>query len=189
MNSLIFDTETSGLPKRNGYKYYDPKLIKYYKKSRVIEIAYNIIDDKGNILSSYSELVIPDNFEITNTRFHGITTKMCIDGGKSIDTILKKISNDIDKFNINNIISHNIEFDINILLAECYRYNSPLAKKLIDCNWYCTMLKGKEYMNVYKWPKLSELYEYLFKKKIKQEHRAKSDMEYCMKCYIEMNRV
>lgn len=186
MNSLILDTETSGLPIRNRYKYYNPKLIKYYKNSRIIEIAYNIIDNNGNVLSNYNTLIIPDNFEITNSEFHGITNEMCINKGKTIEKTLMRINDDVDKYNVKNIVSHNIEFDINILLSECYRCNSLLTNKLLKCNTYCTMLNGQEYMNVYKWPKLEQLYEYLFNKKINQEHRAKSDMEYCMECYIKM---
>lgn len=188
MSSLILDIETTGFPERNGYCYYSPKLVKHYDNSRIIEIAYAIIDDEMNVLIKVSSLVIPDNFEIENTEFHGITKKMCIDDGKTIELVLKELRDNVKKYNVNQIISHNVKFDFNILVSECYRYNKKLGKKLLKCNRICTMENGQIFMRKRKWPKLVELYKYIFNKEINQTHRALSDMEYCMECYIEMKK-
>jgi DNA polymerase III epsilon subunit-like protein len=188
MSTLIIDIETSGLPKRKGYGQgnYDPKLIKYYENARIIELAYNIIDDENNILHSFDSLIIPDGFDITNTQFHGITSEECNMSGKLMTDVFEIISNDINKYNVKIIVSHNIAFDVNILLSECYRYNNLLSKKIINCKKICTMLIGQKCMNLSKWPKLTHLYKYFYGNLPKQEHRAKSDMEYCMKCYIKI---
>lgn len=186
MTSLILDIETSGLPEINGYEYYSPRLTKYYDKSRIIEIAYTIIDDRTYILEKCDSLIIPDGFNINNTEFHGITDKMCKEEGMPMKLILDELKENIIKYNVNEIISHNVKFDVNILISECYRYNKSLGKILYRCNKICTMENGCIFMGVRKWPKLEELYEYIFKKKIKQKHRALSDMEYCLECYIKM---
>ena len=190
MSSIIIDLETSGLPdkKRSGYGYefYSPRLIKHYDNSRIIEIAYAIIDNKKNILKKHSSLIIPDDFKIENTEFHGITEKMCKDEGVPMELLLKELKDDIMKYNVNTIISHNVKFDLNILISECYRYLHTLGKILCKCNKFCTMENGCHIMGVRKWPRLEELYEYIFKKKIKQTHRALSDVEYCLECYIKM---
>ena len=186
MTSLVFDLETSGLPIRNSSKYYHPRKFKYYDNSRVIEIAYNIIDEDGNIISEYNSLIIPEGFDITNSEFHGLTTEECKKDGKYIKNVLLHIENDMLKYGVVRVISHNIGFDLNILLSECYRCNSTLIKKLLSCKKVCTMLEGQEYMKVGKWPRLEELYKFLFKEDINQEHRAKSDVDYCTKCYIKM---
>jgi DNA polymerase III epsilon subunit-like protein len=188
MISLILDIETTGIPERNGYCYYSPKLLKYYDNSRIIEIAYVIISNEMKILEKKSSLIIPDNFEIENSKIHGITKKMCIEEGNTMENILKELRLNIKKYNVNQIISHNVKFDTNILISECYRYNKLLAKKLLKCNKICTMENGQIFMKQRKWPKLEELYKYIFKKEIKQTHRALSDMEYCMECYIEMKK-
>ena len=188
MSSLILDIETTGFPERNGYCYYSPKLVKYYDTSRIIEIAYAIIDTEMNVLEKTSSLVIPDNFEIENSKFHGITKKMCIDEGNTMELILNELKENIKKHNVNQIISHNVKFDFNILVSECYRYNKSLGKKLLKCNKICTMENGQIFMGKRKWPKLVELYKYIFNKEINQTHRALSDMEYCMECYIEMKK-
>jgi len=190
MSSIVIDLETSGLPDKRrsgyGYEYYSPRQIEHYENSRIIEIAYAIIDNKTYILEKCDSLIIPDGFKIENTEFHGITEKMCIEDGVPIEVILNELKDNIEKYNVNNIISHNVKFDANILISECYRYNKSLAKRLYKCNKICTMENGSLFMGTRKWPKLEELYEYIFKKKIKQTHRALSDMDYCLECYVKM---
>jgi len=189
MSSVVIDLETSGLPERDRYEYYSPRFTKRYDNSRVIEIAYAIIDNEMNVLKKRSSLIIPDGFKIENTEFHGITERMCKDEGVSMELLLEELKEDMIKYNVNKFISHNVKFDSNILISECYRYNKLLGNILYKCNRICTMENGCLVMGVRKWPRLEELYEYIFKKKIKQTHRALSDMEYCLECYVKMKEM
>ena len=89
--------------------------------------------------------------------------------------------------NVDTIISHNIGFDINILLSECYRLeHNELIDNIENRKKKCTMRLGKKYMNYHKSPKLIELYKHLFNKDIIQEHRALIDTEMCKDCYFGM---
>ena len=61
-----------------------------------------------------------------------------------------------------------------------------LAQKITNMEQDCTMEMGKLFMNVSKSPKLIELYEHLFKKKLDQKHRALDDAQACQQCFYKM---
>lgn len=191
MKTLFIDLETNGLPKFVKFNtYYDPTLKeneKYYDSSRIIEIAYIICDDKCLVLKEYSTLIRPDNFDITNTNIHGITLEACISKGKCLKDAFKTLMDDLK--GVDKIVAHNVKFDYNVLLSEYYRYNLDREYKFNfnKIKKLCTMDMGLAYMKkrskVTKYPKLTELYKYLFNEDIVQEHRALSDVIYCMACY------
>jgi DNA polymerase III epsilon subunit-like protein len=187
-NILIIDTETTGLPITIGFdKYYSPKITKYYEKSRLIEIAYIICDEKKNKIKEVSNLIKPLDFEINNSQFHGITQKIANDSGIDLSDALNYLDEDLN--NIDTIVAHNKNFDLNIILSECYRQNNiELADKILSKNTECTMKLGKEIMKQYKSPKMVELYKFLFKKEVLQEHRALSDVIICADCYFKMKK-
>lgn len=198
--NLFIDIETIGFPeKKNYYNYYDPSKyenLQYYDNARIIEIGFMIYDDNRNNIKSYSSLLNLDNFTIKNTFIHGITDDDCNKKGKDFKEVLDELIDTIDLYD--NIISHNITFDYNILLSEIYRiihntsdimYENKIKEflyKFINKNKKCTMEIGKVYLKTKKYPKLTELYENLFNEPIKQEHRALSDTELCRKCYYKV---
>lgn len=184
--TLFIDTETTGLPKTKGWgKYYDPILTSYYDESRVIEVAYIIYDNDKNILKSTSSIIRPNGFVINNSEFHGISNDDANEYGIDITEVLKELEIDLD--GVTSIIGHNIDFDINLIMSECHRANETvIARKIESINKKCTMRIGKSYMNSYKYPKLTELYRYLFNKNMNQEHRALSDTRMCVECYYKM---
>lgn len=189
-NKMFLDIETIGLPRTRGFdNYYDPSKLKYYETSRMVEIAYFICNDKGKKIKTRNILVKPCDFKINNSHIHGITTDMAISEGKPINYILKKISKDLD--NVSEIISHNILFDLNILLSECYRNNSrELIKKIKSKKQNCTMRMGKKFMKSSKSPRLMELYKYLRNnnKNYTSKHRALPDARICKRCYYLMKK-
>lgn len=184
---LIFDLETTGVPIQKGFDiYYHPKLFnEYYNNARIIEIGYIICDNEGNNIYEFSSLIKPEDFSINNSHIHGITTISALENGEYIHNILNKLLIDIE--NIKLIVSHNILFDINVLLSECYRDNNQLLiNNILNKKFDCTMIRGKKYMNYYKSPRLLELYKYLFKEDIIQDHRALNDVVICKKCFFEL---
>lgn len=188
MNTLFIDVETTGLPENRGFNnYHHPSKLFYYKNSRLIELAYIIYNNNNEIVKKVENLIKPVDFTIENSEFHGITTKMALTEGKDLSKVLDELCNDLD--NVDTIVAHNINFDINIILAECYKEKKQnLIKHLESINRICTMDLGKTYMNTKKYPKLIELYQHLFDKTITQEHRALSDTHICADCYYEMIR-
>ena len=187
-NILFIDLETTGLPLYKSFgNYYPPNFLEKYECSRMIEIGYIIYSNREGILKENDSLIKPDNFIITNSRFHGITNEDCKKKGDSINNVLNQLEKDIINFNIKTIISHNIKFDINILLSEIYRYKFlKLFNKIAKLKLECTMLLGQYIMKVNKYPKLIELYKFLFNKSFPQKHRALDDVKCCFKCYIKM---
>lgn len=187
MNTKIafLDLETSGLPVRKGFnRYHDPKESIFYDPSRIIEIGL-IVCQQGVVISEESFLIKPDDFTIYNSHIHGITQQEAEMSGLPITVGLENVANLLS--DVSKIVCHNKGFDINILLSECYRYQYlELAQKITNMEQDCTMEMGKLYMNVSKSPKLIELYEHLFKKKLDQKHRAQDDAQACQQCFYKM---
>ena len=66
------------------------------------------------------------------------------------------LTNIFEKYNINEIISYNINFDINILKSELFRYNQNVLLDIINkTEIYCIMLGAYRRMGVEKWPKFN----------------------------------
>ena len=185
MKILIFDTETSGLPPRLGWdRYPNPSDFNQYDGSRLIELGYIVYDD-GQEIQRYDKLVVPKDFEITNSQIHGITTEKATIEGSQLESVLNQLMLDIGS--CDRIIAHNINFDLHIILAEAYRCkNMELVNHMYLKDKCCTMALGKKNMEVRKVPKLIELYEWLFNETFDQKHRALSDVEACARCYFKL---
>jgi DNA polymerase III epsilon subunit-like protein len=183
---LVFDTETSGIPKRVNYNFPNPENTSEYDGSRIIEIAYIIVNQDFEYIKSYQTLIKPD-FPILNSDIHKITNEMAHSEGKDIKEVLQHIEQDFKKVDF--IIAHNIDFDYNILLAECYRYDSKdFIKSLKNKERFCTMnyFRWNKKFNALKYPKLSEMYKYLFNSSFEGQHRALNDCIACLMCFEKM---
>jgi|DEB0MinimDraft_4_1074332.scaffolds.fasta_scaffold60583_1 DNA polymerase III epsilon subunit-like protein len=185
--TMFLDTETNGLPEVKSWGvYYEPMFLSYYDNSRMIELAYIIYNDDKTIFKSVNYIIRPDGFVINNSQFHGITTDDAKQFGVDIQDVFEEFESDLKDINV--IVGHNINFDLHIILSECYRSNNiDIVSKIKKITKICTMEKGKMYMSVRKFPKLTELYQYLFNKPIDQQHRALSDTRICADCYYKMN--
>ena len=111
------------------------------------------------------------------------------------------------------IVAHNMEFDIEIILAEiernrteilsrapqCFTLFQPVYERVSNIERYCTMRKGTNICNIAipsktegkpprkKWPKLSELHSHLFNgEQAKGLHNSFIDVMICLKCYLKM---
>lgn len=68
---LFFDTETTGLPKR-----WNAPVTDLENWPRLVQLAWIMYDDRGNMLESRDVIVKPEGFTIPPeaSRVHGITT-------------------------------------------------------------------------------------------------------------------
>ena len=187
-STCFMDIETSGLPITGGFnKYYPFSQTAYYDESRIIELAYIITNSGGNVVLSHSVLIKPDGFKIENSHIHGIKHEDAEREGVSIKEALLKFGEDLKRFNCDKLVCHNINFDKNVLLSETWRNDVVNVTHTLLClSEICTMDMGKKLMKVRKCPKLVELYHYLFKETVIQNHRALDDVKLCMKCYFGM---
>lgn len=179
-NLMVLDTETTGLPSSKN-----PQELDKFNNARLIELGYIIFDKTGKNIKKYDDLVKPNNFVITNTFIHGITHENAVKNGKDINQVLDQLTQDLKS--VDGIICHNISFDMAIILSEAYRLNKLELIQLINQKLHlCSMAIGKKFMKNDKNPKLIELYKFLFNKDFIQDHRALSDCDACLDCFLSM---
>ena len=113
---LIFDTETTGLPKR-----WKAPLSDSENWPRCIQIAWQIHDPKGSVISHEDYLISPDGFTIPfdSEQVHGISTALAQDQGSPLLEVLNKFKLALNKVNF--VVGHNVSFDRNIIGAEFLR--------------------------------------------------------------------
>jgi len=184
---IVFDLETSGLPKCPSFdNYYDPSLIHCYTDSRIVQLGYIILDEKNTEVKRYTSIIIPEGFRITNERYHNIPHEKAVKEGKPLIEVLKTFFEDVKT--CHTLIGHNIKFDFNILMSELYRAGlNDMVREFGKKKLYCTMQEAKKKFSLNKFPKLIELFPYLHKGKTwNQIHDALDDAECCMLCYIRM---
>ena len=205
MSYLVFDTETTGLPLRElqirGWgTMYHPKKIKAYDPSRVVQISWIVYNKDGKSLKERDYIIKPDGFEVKNTRFHGITTEIANEKGVDFQKAIKKMKKDIKTHEVETLVAHNIEFDINVTLSEIYRRELKYKKIFKNLERADTMYMGQDVTKIntgyrnYKYPKLVELYEHIKAKTGKgldekiTYHNSLSDVRVCGYCYEYISR-
>jgi len=186
---LVFDTETSGLPKKYNLpaEYVD-------NWPRIVQLSWGIYDNDGKEIKFYDYIIKPEGFTIDpdSTKIHRITTEIALEKGRDIKEILLKFKKSLKK--VDYIAAHNYDFDINIVGAECIRNNINLRMKMIKKE-ICTMKSTTEYcklpnpkFNGLKWPRLQELHLILFGEDFTNAHNSKYDVIACSKCLFECIR-
>ena len=191
---LIIDTETTGLPILFGFdKFPPPTDHRRYDTSRMVHIAWKIIDKNYNEVCFKNFIIKRDGFEINNTQFHGITNEISDEKGVDITVALSELEKDLE--NCTTIIAHNLKFDYNVIVNHCYRYDRFLLTELMESKEkYCTMKQSTNILklptryasNKFKYPSLKELYQYYFKTDFEGAHDAYYDVEACCKCFCEL---
>ena len=121
---LIFDTETTGLPRN-----YKAPITDSANWPRAVQIAWQLHDQWGNLIEHQDFLIAPDGFDIPYDaeKVHGISTKLAETQGVPIAEVFAAFNQALSKTQY--VVGQNIGFDINIMGAEFYRYGveSPLT--------------------------------------------------------------
>jgi DNA polymerase-3 subunit alpha len=186
---LIFDTETTGLPKR-----WDSPITDTNNWPRCIQIAWQLHDEMGKLIEHQDYLVKPDGFNIPYDaeRIHGISTELAEADGISLSEVLEKFNISLSKTKF--IVGQNLGFDINIMGCEFYRLGIDSQMSSMPVLDTCTevtasLLKlaggrgGK-----FKLPTLTELHQYLFNVPFGEAHNATADVEATSRCFLELIR-
>jgi len=182
MSTLIFDTETTGLPKT----VYNWKNSEDFDTARLVSISW-IID---NPYKQVYHIIQPENFRITKESIdiHGITEERAKTFGISFNDMIKEFYDDLK--NVNKLVAHNIEFDFNIMLNELnIRNMNHIITEFLKKDLYCTKQQAKIKLNLEKSPRLSELYTLLFEKPIINAHDAMYDTLHCYQCYKKLQEL
>lgn len=183
---LIFDTETTGLPRD-----YNAPLTDLDNWPRAVQIAWQLHDDKGYLVEAKSHLIIPEGFDVPLKAYqiHGISTEKATKDGIPLVDVLREFREAVDKADY--LVGHNIGFDVNVMGAEFLRkgFEEKLTpKKILDTLTesinYCAIPGGKG--GGFKYPKLEELHQKLFGKGFGDAHNAIADVEVTGRCFFKL---
>ncbi|CAH8284873.1 DNA polymerase-3 subunit alpha [Mariniflexile fucanivorans] len=187
---LIFDTETTGLPKR-----WDAPITDVDNWPRCIQIAWQLHDGLGNCIEHQDYLVQPDGFNIPYDaeKIHGISTELAEEQGIPLAEVLEKFNEALSKTKF--VVGQNVKFDLNIMGAEFVRADveNPLQELpvLDTCTEHTASLcqiPGGRY-GKFKLPTLTELHEFLFNQPFAEAHNATADVEATTRCFLELIRL
>ena len=186
---LIFDTETTGLPKR-----WDAPLSDSENWPRCIQIAWQIHDASGELIAHQDYLIQPTGFTIPfdSEQVHGISTSLAEEQGVSLSEVLEDFQAAIK--GVAYVVGHNISFDRNIMGAEFLRQGleDPLEGKTVidtcteETATLCKLAGGRG--GKFKLPTLGELYVHLFQVQFEEAHNATADVESTARAFFELLR-
>ena len=191
MLALIFDTETTGLPKEKA------TFENLEEWPHIVQLSYILFNTATNsiVLSKNVYVKIPKNIEISEKAFqvHGISRDYLNLNGEHIKKVLYDFNRILKIANI--LIGHNISFDKKILTVEFLRNNIrhyfTSSKK-----YHCTMKENINFCNIIKYnknnqeykkfPTLMELFNILFPNETpKNLHDSFTDIIITLRCYYK----
>jgi DNA polymerase III epsilon subunit-like protein len=212
MKVLVFDTETSGLPKAKAISENTlnlwPHILQF---SYVIydTVLNDIIEINDNIVKVSEDVFIAED----SIKVHGITNEYSDENGIPIDDIFNDFFYHL--LNVDLLVGHNVSFDINMVRVElCRMIYQNMAKKdsksenilnlckynlnlLVNSkNICCTLQDSIELCKIeaidkygrpyFKYPKLAELHQKLFETVPNNLHNSLNDILVTLRCYVKM---
>lgn len=200
VTSLLFDTETTGPTSLN-----DPSKDANSKLLQVFAGLYNYdteeqyvkLDSEGNLIgitikpTCLISLIVDQGIEVPVGAYnvHGINLDKQKTFGVNTDGLTYVFSDMVNK--ADNIVAHNINFDIGIMNHFIYSELGSLKDlDLRNKEKICTMelltqaCKLPGIKGTYKWPKLVEAYKWMFGKTFDNAHDAAADTLACAEIYF-----
>lgn len=207
MKILVFDTETTGLPKT---KFISPSTLDQWPY--IVQFSFIIYDSSLNDIVESNDVIIklPENILIPeeSTKIHNITNELSQKSGLQINEILNVFFDHLR--HVDRLVGHNIEFDLNMIKVEIsriinenqvtpeqlklYKYNlhflnnyknisCTLKDSIKFCNIQVINKSGKPYL---KYPKLIELHNKLFNETPKNLHNSFNDILVTLRCFMKL---
>jgi DNA polymerase III epsilon subunit-like protein len=202
MKVLIFDTETTGLPK-NMRLLPTPMTLATNSWPHIVQFSHLLYDTETNEILSISDSIIsvPEDVRIppVASNIHGITNEISRTEGKDLRLVLDNFFQLLEKADF--LVAHNFEFDQKVVIAEMYRLSYSEANIKRFCHWsryYCTMDNGTNLCAIqkttnfgkvyFKFPTLLELSKKLFPNEAPPVHlhNSMNDVIVCLRCYMMM---
>lgn len=186
---IFFDTETNGLPRNWKLPY-----TAVDNWPRMAELSF-IVFDTGVVdimddphIFVYNEKIVPNGWTTPNEPFfikHRLTTEILKKEGVPVHYALNVFIEWVNRADI--LVSHNMNFDYNVVAAEMVRQGLRAEKKLEKV---CTMRATTNELKLpgkygYKFPKLEELHQYLFDRSFDGQHSAYGDCRALVDCFFE----
>lgn len=172
MNTLLFDTETTGIPRHPNAK---PRT-----QPRIIEFGGALVNSRGEILEEISVLVNPEELSTVGDRLALTAKDIKRITGIEYDALAEEplweeVVDDIRPLfaAADQVIAHNLPFDYNMVNLEVDRIGLkhwPWPPKLTCSAQELEPVFGRI-------PKLIHAYEYYVGKPLAQTHRALDDVK------------
>lgn len=158
MKLLIFDTETTGLPKNRDKAEKGPN-----NWPHIVSISWIVLDTETNKeLKEKHYIVKPNGWAIPeeSTKIHGITEDIALEKGFNlVDVMWDFVSEKCDVW-----VAHNLDFDMGVVV-NAVLWDVGVQFPMVPQRKICTMNLGRQlcklpgkYPGSYKFPKLKELY-------------------------------
>jgi DNA polymerase-3 subunit alpha len=187
---LIFDTETTGLPKR-----WDAPASNTDNWPRCVQIAWQLHDASGRLLEQFDALVQPAGFNIPYDaeQIHGISTALAQKEGKPLAEILQAFKAALGRTKF--LVGQNVGFDVNVMGAEFYRQGEANPLETFPVLDTCTEETAERCQlpggrgGKFKLPTLTELHQHLFGEPFEEAHNASADVEATTRCFLELLRL
>jgi DNA polymerase-3 subunit alpha len=186
---LIYDTETTGLPKN-----YNAPLTDADNWPRLVQLAWQLHDAEGRMLEARNMIVRPDGFDIpfNSEKIHGISTAKALAEGRPLQEVLADFTEVLGRTTY--MAGHNLSFDISIMGAEYLRLGT--TEPVTTMKWLDTKDESTEFCAIpggkggkFKWPKLTELHVKLFNEAFDEAHNAAADVAATSRCFLELIRI
>ena len=186
---IIFDTETTGLPKR-----WNAPITDTDNWPRAIQIAWQVHDQWGNLVEAKDYLIRPEGFDIPYDaeRIHGISTALALQKGESLDRVLAEFNEALSESKF--LVGQNVGFDVNVMGAEFHRAQLESLMASMPVLDTCTEKTAKLCQipggrgGKFKLPTLTELHQHLFGEPFNDAHNATADVEATTRCFLELIR-
>jgi hypothetical protein len=155
---LLFDTETTGLPRRRNVSALESPDI----WPDMVSISWIVhTNDSRRAVQRHTYIIRPDGWTIPedSIRIHGITNERARAEGRPLAEVMALFRNDV--IGASHIIAHNMEFDKNVI-HHAFKWRlgeNPLA--FWDSRKeFCSMLQSKEELKIPgRWPKPHDPYK------------------------------
>lgn len=191
--SLIFDCETTGIPAR-GEVDTSPSY------PHLVQLAGLLVED-GREVATFEVVVAPDGYTIPDevAAVHGVTTEIARRVGVPLRLAVALYTN--LRRRAEELVAHNIEFDLGILRAAMHRtraggvdIGSPRIVCTAELGTPVCRLPATERMiaagfgDRFKKPTLTELHEHLFGEGFVKAHTALGDCRAVARCLAELRQ-
>jgi DNA polymerase III epsilon subunit-like protein len=203
MRVLVFDTETTGLPKSKNIS---PDSLHLWP--HIVQFSYVIYDTEVNDIVETSDSIVKINDDVfipeEVIKIHGITNEISKNNGINIIFVLHNFFGHLKTVDL--LVGHNLSFDINMVKVELnrlivengtsiiHRWNLDLLTNFE--NIYCTMKESIELCNIqlvnrfgkpyFKFPKLLELHTKLFETTPYNLHNSFNDILVTLRCFMKL---
>ena len=187
---LIFDTETTGLPKN-----WNAPITDTDNWPRCVQIAWQLHDEHGGLLDLQDYLIRPKGYNIPYDaeQIHGLSTKLATEQGHELEEVLQLFNEALSRARF--VVGQNLNFDLNIMGCEYNREGIltrlnelPVLDTCTEKTALLCQIPGGRY-GKFKLPTLTELHEELFKEPFEEAHNATADVEATTRCFLELIRL